>query len=548
MCAARVRQVFICLMVMLYLSIVAAGQTTTAAMSNYRIAGTVVSKTDGHTLGRARVAIGNVKNPQKILSTLTVDDGKFEFTGLAAGKYFLQGDKRGYVQGSYDQHEQFSTAIVTGAGIDTENLVLRLSPAAYITGKVLDENGDPVRHATVNLYRVNRQEGVSQITGVRATVADDLGAYELGPQDPGTYYVSASSTPWYAIHPVTRPANSTDGVGGRVDPALDVVYPITYYSDVTEADSATPIQVRGGERAQIDIHLNPVPALHLFFHASADPQNGMQVPQLSGSGMAGEQGMIGTNVQEVSPGLWEMTGVAPGRYSVRVSAKGGGEAMLRQVDVINDGQELDTSGAEALSSVIVTAHLPSEASLPPQLAVGLRLPHGALKAWQQFDKKGEAHLQQVPAGRYEMLVWSLGKPYFISQISSHDVEISGHMVNVPAGSTASVSVTVVTGMGNVQGFVKSAGRPVAGAMVLLVPKDPTTTPDLFRRDQTDLDGSFQLISVMPGSYTIVVIQNGWDLDWSQPATLVPFMSKGQTIEIGDNRTVVLPQAVEVQLK
>src|SRR5438034_2703938 len=537
--AARIR-LFICSLLVACFS--AAAQTTTA-MPRHRIAGIVVSKIDGHTLARARVVIGNVKNRQNVLSTVTSDEGKFEFTGLAAGKYFLQGDKRGYLPGSYDQHEQFSTAIVTGAGIDTENLILRLSPAAYIIGRVLDENGDPVRRANVSLYRVNRQEGVSQVVGVRGATTDDLGAYELGPQDPGTYYVSATATPWYAIHPLTQPANTNDSVRGRVDPSLDVVYPVTYHSDVTEPDAATPIQVRGGEQVQIDIHLNPVQALHLYFHAAVDPQNGLQVPQLSRSGMAGEEGMIGTNVEQVSPGIWEITGVAPGRYSVRVPVKGTGEAMVRQVDVVNDGQELDTSGAEALSSINITTHLAAGASLPPRLAVGLRLPRGTIKAWQQFDSKGEAHLPQIPAGRYEVLVWNFGKPYSIAQISSHDVEVYGHMLNVPAGSTVSVSVTVITGMGNVQGFVNRAGKPLAGAMVLLVPKDPTTTPDLFRRDQTDLDGSFQLNSVVPGSYTIVAIQNGWDVDWSQPATLAPYISKGQAVEIRDNRTILLPQAV-----
>src|ERR1051325_12251912 len=163
--AARTRKLFICSVLVVCFS--AAGQTTLTAMPKYRIAGTVVSKVDGHTLARARVVIGNVKNRQNIFSTVTSDDGKFEFAGLDAGKYFLQGDKRGYLPGSYEQHDQFSTAIVTGAGIDTENLILRLSPAAYLIGKVLDENGDPVRHATISLYRVNRQEGVSQVARVR---------------------------------------------------------------------------------------------------------------------------------------------------------------------------------------------------------------------------------------------------------------------------------------------------------------------------------------------------------------------------------------------
>ena len=51
-------------------------------------------------------------------------------------------------------------AIVTGAGLDTEHLVLRLDPSAMLSGKILDELGEPVRQDTVSLYREDRQVGV----------------------------------------------------------------------------------------------------------------------------------------------------------------------------------------------------------------------------------------------------------------------------------------------------------------------------------------------------------------------------------------------------
>ncbi|HEY4054478.1 MAG TPA: carboxypeptidase-like regulatory domain-containing protein [Terriglobales bacterium] len=528
-------------------SALAAQTSPPGSESRYRIAGMVVSKTDGRFLARARVSIGNVKNQKEVFSVVTSDDGKFEFTGLAAGKYFLQGDKRGYLPGSYDQHEQYSTAIVTGAGIDTENLILRLPPAAYITGKVLDESGDPVRRATVNLYQINHNEGVGRIIGVRAVTTDDLGAYELGPQTPGTYFVSASAMPWYAMH-----GSSSEGSGnapvGHVDSALDVAYALTYYGDVTDADSATPIQLRGGDRLQADIHLNPVQALHLYFHAANDPQRGVPFPQLVRSGLGGDEEMVQSYVQPVSPGLWEITGIPAGRYSVRIPGTDGNRSEIKQVDITNDRQELDTSGAEALGVVNISARVPGENTLPPQLAVGLRLPHANIKAWQMFDAKGEAHLQQVASGRHEVVVWNFGKAYSIAQISSSDAEISGHTINVPQGGTVSASLTLITGMGNVTGFAKLAGRAVAGAMVVLVPKDPTLNPDLFRRDQTDLDGSFQLNSVVPGAYTIMAIQDGWDLDWSEPASIAPYMKQGQTIEIPNQRSATLPQVLEVQTK
>src|SRR5215469_15525090 len=114
---------------------------------NYRIAGTVVSKIDGHPLDRARVLLRDSKAAAEPLSTITSADGKFSFENVAPGKYSLVGLKGGFITAAYDQHDQYSTAIVTGAGFATENLTLRLSPAAIISGRVLDEAGEPVRQA-----------------------------------------------------------------------------------------------------------------------------------------------------------------------------------------------------------------------------------------------------------------------------------------------------------------------------------------------------------------------------------------------------------------
>jgi hypothetical protein len=99
--------------------------STTPAGGN-RIAGTVVSKNDGRPLAGARVTIRDPKDFQKSEFMVTSEDGKYQFTGLPAGKYALSGGKRGFISASYDEHDRYSTAIVTGAGLDTETLVLRL--------------------------------------------------------------------------------------------------------------------------------------------------------------------------------------------------------------------------------------------------------------------------------------------------------------------------------------------------------------------------------------------------------------------------------------
>src|SRR5260370_13715523 len=174
----------------------------------YKIAGTVVSKADGHPLARARIFIRQARDQQKFQSMVTSDGGQFEFSGLPAGKYSLEGTKRGYISAGYDQHDQFSTAIVTGAGIDTEGLLLRLAPAAVITGNVLDEAGNPFRRAMLILYYYDHSGGVHKIYQFRNAQADDQGVYEITPLMPGTYFLSATATPWYAVHSNAELANT----------------------------------------------------------------------------------------------------------------------------------------------------------------------------------------------------------------------------------------------------------------------------------------------------------------------------------------------------
>jgi hypothetical protein len=530
-------------------------QASTPA-GNYRIAGTVVSKTDGHPLARTRITLRDAKAPQKFEALITAEDGKFEFTGVPAGKYDLHGEKRGFISASYDQHEQFSTALVTGAGLETESVVLRLAPAAIITGKVLDEAGDPVRRATVTLYYNDHTSGVDQISQFRGDQTDDQGAFEMASLMPGAYFLSAYAKPWYATHPMSEPSNSgTEQAPPQIldrpslDRSLDVAYPVTYYPDVTDADSATPIPIRGGERLQVDIHLNPVPALRLLFRVPNNGNKGDIFPRLEQPAFDGSTPVQSDIFRTVSPGLVEITGVPAGRYNVHFYGAGSG-IQMNGVDLAKDGDQIDASAGEALSTVKVSVQVDGETALPPRLFVVLRSAHRSMAGGQQVNDKGEAEFPQVPAGRYEPLVLGPLRAYSVLRISAEGAQISGHTITVAPGSSPSVSLMLVGGSLNVEGTAKRGDKPFAGAMVVLVPKDPDNNRDLFRRDQSDLDGTFSLLNVVPGSYTVLAIENGWDLDWSQPAVIAAYMKHGRTIQIGSSpgRPVNLSEAVDVQSK
>jgi hypothetical protein len=512
----------------------------------YRIAGTVVNAKAGNPLARCRVTITDSRNRQSVQSVITGDDGRFEFH-VPAGKYSLGGAKRGFISALYGQHEQFSIAIVTGADLDTETLVLRLAPNAVLTGKVLDEFGDPVRNAQIRVYREDRSQGVSRINLFRGASTDDQGRYEVTQLDEGTYFVSAKAQPWYAVHPTSN-AGGAARQPPQVDSSLDVAYPITYYGDAAEAEDAAPIPVRGGDRLEADIHLNPLPSLHLFVHVPDGSTHGMILPTLQKPSFDGLEQAENTNIQSVAPGVFELTGVAAGRYTVRMPDAGGHSRESSEVD-LNSGGELDISSGNLTSKIKATVNIDGAADLPSSLHIELRNSKGRVNA-SAVDAKGEANFSDVIPGKHDVLAGSPTQRYSVLRIASETGIVSGHRLDVPAGASLTIALSLVGGSVTVEGFAKRDGKAVSGAMVVLVPKNADADRDRFRRDESDLDGSFSLRDVIPGSYTVVAIENGWDLDWAEPGVLAGYLKHGQPIEIGGRSatTMRLPDGVEVQTK
>ena len=77
------------------------------------------------------------------------------------------------------------------------------------------------------------------------------------------------------------------------------------------------------------------------------------------------------------------------------------------------------------------------------------------------------------------------------------------------------------------------GKPIAGAMVLLMPQNAKDWERLVRRDQSDSDGTFRLATILPGKYLLVALEHGWEIEWSRPEVLQPFLNKALRLEISE---------------
>ena len=157
-------------------------------------------------------------------------------------------------------------------------------------------------------------------------------------------------------------------------------------------------------------------------------------------------------------------------------------------------------------------------------------------------------IENLPAGKYSIVISSAGKPYSVARTTSKAGETAGHDVDLPAGGTLAVTAVLAGGNVDIAGFVKRRGNAASGVMVMLIPKESSAGEELFRRDQSDSDGSFSLRSVIPGEYALVAIDDAWGFDWSKPGPLARYAQHGQAITVphGVQTTIRLSESIEVQ--
>jgi hypothetical protein len=514
--------------------------------ATYRISGKVVDAHSGAALARCSVQIADVKFRSQSQTTLTASDGSFAFNGLPLGKYSLTAQRRGYLEQSYEEHEQFSTAIAVGPGLVSEGLLFKIVPEGVIAGTITDEAGEPIRGAQVRLFEDQDANGVRTTQMHHSVVTDDRGVYEFSELRPGAYYVVATARPWYSQR--LQRFNSEEGAQNQ---ALDLAYPTTFYPGVTDQDSAAPIPVKGGERIQADLTMAAQPALRLHLAASPGP-SGQDDARNQGVSLSLSQSIFGqtevlpTQVTMRPDGSSDIEGVLPGHYEVTMNRFGPGErgANAKHFEADVSGGTTELSEDQGAAEITVTGKVLSlTGKLPPRAGVLLRVARGRSQEYAALNEAGEftAHLQP---GTWEV-VGNIEDMY-IAGIKAQGATIAGRMLTVKPDDAPKLEIVAARGHAEIEGTALRGDKPASAVMVLLAPEDPKNNEILFRRDQSDSDGTFDLPNVVPGKYRLLAIERGWDLEWANPAVLQAFLAKSVPIEVksGDHPKDAVVQVQE----
>jgi|SRR5450631_327382 Carboxypeptidase regulatory-like domain len=532
-----------CLLALL-LPTASAQQTTPHAVpQKFRISGTAVNAATEQPLAEAVIEIGLPQKQDAVQSVETDENGRFAFEGLSPAKYWLVGERRGFPRQGFNEHFGFFTAIVVGPGLQSENLVFRLRPDASISGTVSDDQNEVVREGQVILFADSSVDGEHRIIQSAKIGTDSAGHYRFSHLRQGRYFVAVSAQPWYAQtqRPLVPLIPSGDGgaAPGDTPPPesanpfpLDVAYPLTYYAGAVEADDATPINLAAGDQAKADIALSAVPAVHLrLLSATMSPSTCCGLTASLSQRTFGAASIFVPLSSTYTAGVMEISGMPPGDYMLNLTSFENEQRSWTQSVRLTADTEMN--GTQGRGSPTITGIVTLDGTpLPGKGYVVLRDQASGNALGTQVILRGEFEFQPraVKPGTYQVGVFNIPNATVVA-LSASGARVTGQSVSVEDGATVKLVVSMSKGLGEVDGVAERDGNPLPGAMIVLVPDKIDGNESLFRRDQSDSDGTFSLRDVVPGNYTVVAIEQGWDLEWSRAEVLKPYLANGERIEV-----------------
>jgi hypothetical protein len=427
------------------------------------------------------------------------------------------------------------------------DLALKLTPQAVITGRIWDDEGEPVVNARVTLQSYRYISGRKQLTSSSpGNTTNDLGEYRLFGVAPGKYYVSVTPVPVGQVFAVDRSASA----GPEED------YVPTYYPGTVDPSGASQLDVpAGGQLSGIDLVLSKGRTVHVKGHIS--------------HGLAGRQNlsifltprnpgaMIGPTRNNLidAAGNFDIRNVTPGQYNLTAVLNEGGMSRQARVQVDVGGSNVEGLNVVIGPAITVKGRLRTEGNSATvdlsnvRLSLQPREPGGVMfgpMAQGKVNADGLFEISNAAADRYNLFVSGLPSGAYVKAIRSEQVDVLESGLDMTSGaSPADINIVISPKAAAVTGVAQNpnTGNPAPGAMVVLIPQDQQRKEQMtyYKFINSDQNGAFSLTGITPGEYKAYAWEDIEIGAYMDPDFMKPIEEKGEAVSLqeGEQKTLTL---------
>jgi carboxypeptidase family protein len=519
-----------------------------------RISGRVLAGDNGRPVKRARVFVTANELPGG-RGALTEDDGTFELTELPAGRYSLSASKSGFISLSYGQRRplQAGTPLQLADGQQLKGIEFRLPKGGVISGRVFDEDGEPVPGASVRVMRYQYLQGDRRLTPAGTGQTDDRGLYRVWGLMPGDYYVNALTRiagfggRGFAMPP-GGPGGGGGGRGGRGGDfgafvggggggteSEQVNYAPTYYPSATSVNEARAVTVGVSQEINdINVNLQLVRTSRIVGRVTnpdgtpTSQGNVNLMPDGAGRGQIGVN--YGGRIQW--DGSFTIANVPPGRYMLRARGDDADPPQFAMLPVTVNGADLDDVTVVLSSGATITGtvtFLPGSSQTPDVTQVRLGAPStdSAMLGPQpnaRVAKDGTFTLSGISAGPHLIRPNGSTRGWTLKSVMVDGRDITDTAVELRTGQTLSnVTVTFTDKLTEISGTITTVdGTPMPDYTVLAFSTDTALWRPQSRQIMTsrpDQTGNYRIRGLPAGDYYVIPVDPAEQGEWFDPAYL-----------------------------
>jgi hypothetical protein len=537
-------------------------------------------------------ARGAVSAPKPIAPVTTDDQGKFSFQDLDEGSYTLQVLANGYVSLNYGQRYPGGpgSPIALKAGQEMKDITINLVPTGNISGRIRDRSDQPLANIPVQLMHYSYDsQGQRNYQSVGSAKTDDRGEYRIYWITPGRYYLMAGSGA-SSSNPLLGMLAMLDGNSSNAN-ELPMNLGFTFYPGVDDIASARAIDLSpGAELDSVNLTLSQRPPTHRIRGRVIDSRTGQppakaqvvattQTPGLAVTSAADLVAMqLPTNNYNSSTGTFEIRDLLPGAYIVRAlvqapaptgaSGRDGPQTLGPQPPPASSGLVAVSVGDSDVENLVVTVipagtiagrirvdgqqqsvtpdrlrlQLISRSPVSPALAsTSLGRSTFTATAASDFTFK----FANISVGDYRLIVQGQGavaagarpgsNAVYIKEARFDGTDVLNGPLRISGTASGTLDILLGIGGGTVSGTLTDRrSQPVPVTQVVLIPDRYRDRTELYRVANTDENGHFNLIGVIPGEYKLF----SWDgLEpnaWFDPDVMAQSETKGVPVRVTDS--------------